>query len=82
MLTFLESRLSRFCDGIARRDFLTIGGLAFGGLALPDVLRAERQRQGCRPGHKGVILIYMPGGPPHQALYDLTRQCPKSEPRP
>jgi len=31
----------RFCDGVTRRSFLKIGGLAMGGLTLPDVLRAE-----------------------------------------
>ena len=31
----------RFCDGATRRSFLQIGGLAMGGLALPDILRAE-----------------------------------------
>jgi hypothetical protein len=32
---------SRFCDGMSRRSCLRIGGLALGGLALPEVLRAE-----------------------------------------
>ena len=33
----------RYCDGVSRRSFLKIGGLAMGGLALPDLLRAEAQ---------------------------------------
>src|SRR5437899_10076168 len=32
---------SRSCDGISRRSCLRIGGLALGGLALPQILRAE-----------------------------------------
>src|SRR5438105_5599477 len=32
---------SRFCDNMSRRSCLRIGGLALGGLALPEILRAE-----------------------------------------
>lgn len=35
----------RLCDGITRRDMLTIGALGMGGLALPDILRAPRRRR-------------------------------------
>ena len=31
----------RFCDGISRRNFLRIGSLGLGGLALPQLLQAE-----------------------------------------
>ena len=31
----------RHCDGFSRRQFMTIGALGFGGLTLPDLLRAE-----------------------------------------
>ena len=31
----------RLCDGIRRREFLKIGSLAYLGLSLPQVLRAE-----------------------------------------
>ena len=42
MLTLLGDR-QRYCDGISRRSFLNIGGLAMGGmtLGLPGLLRAE-----------------------------------------
>src|SRR5262245_55250619 len=45
MTTMLTIRggASRFCDGVTRREFLKIGGLALGGLALTDVLAAEAQ---------------------------------------
>jgi hypothetical protein len=42
MLTILGRRL-RLCDNLSRRAFLQIGGLAMGGLALPQVLRAQSQ---------------------------------------
>src|SRR5436190_14215210 len=61
MLTILGSRNSRgFCDKLGRRDFLTIGGMALGGLALPDLLRAESQ-PGAR-SHKAIINVFLPGG--------------------
>jgi hypothetical protein len=64
-----------FCDGKTRRDFLKIGGLAMGGLALPDLLRAEAQQNG-KPGHKAVIMVFLPGGPSHQDIFDLKPDAP------
>jgi hypothetical protein len=64
-----------FCDGKTRRDFLKIGGLAMGGLSLPALLRAETAG-GRRPGHKAVIMVFLPGGPSHQDIFDLKPQAP------
>ena len=79
MLTILGPRSSgsssRFCDGVSRRSFLKIGGLAMGGMALPDVLKAE-QATGKQGGHKGVIMIFLPGGPPHQDMWDVKMDAP------
>src|SRR3954467_14444673 len=66
---------SKFCDGVSRRNFLKIGALGLGGLALPDLLRAE-SNVGLRKGHKAVIMIYLPGGPSHQDMYDLKMDAP------
>ena len=66
---------SRFCDGLSRRNFLRIGALGMGGLALPDLLRAETA-SGLRSGNKAVIMIYLPGGPPHQDSFDLKPDAP------
>ncbi len=73
------SRTDRFCDGVSRRSFLKIGGLALGGLSLPQLLQAESGRApGSRkPGsEKSVIMIYLPGGPPHQDMFDLKMDAP------
>jgi hypothetical protein len=43
MLTFSGQSSGRFCDGQSRRDFLRVGGLAMGGLSLPDLLKAEAE---------------------------------------
>ncbi len=65
----------RLCDRLPRRDFLTIGALAAGGLTLPRLLRAEAQ-VGVRSSHKSVIMIYLTGGPPHQDMVDLKPDAP------
>ncbi len=75
MLTILGKTTGPFCDGVSRRDFLRIGGLAMGGLALPQILQAE-QLSGIRRSHKAVIMIYMAGAPPHQDMYDLKMDAP------
>jgi hypothetical protein len=74
MLTIPGKRL-RLCDRIARRDFIRIGGLALGGLSLPQILRAEAAA-GVRRSHKAVIMVYLNGGPPHQDMFDLKPEAP------
>jgi hypothetical protein len=75
MLKIQGRSTSQTCDGIKRRDFLRIGGLGMGGLALPQLLQAESQA-GIRSSHKAVIMIYMAGAPGHQDLYDLKPDAP------
>lgn len=74
MLKILGSG-SRFCDGLTRRSFLQIGALGMGGLALPDLLRAEAANGGGNP-RKGIIMILLPGGPSHIDMYDLKPEAP------
>jgi Protein of unknown function (DUF1501) len=65
----------QLCDQFTRRDMLKIGALGFGGLTLPDLLRAEAAA-GIRKSHKSVIMIYLVGAPPHQDMYDLKPDAP------
>ncbi len=74
MLDVLGSR-QRFCDGVSRRAFLRIGGLALGGLTLPQLLRAEAA-SGVGRSHKAVIMVFLSGGPPHQDMFDLKMDAP------
>src|SRR3954467_2741180 len=74
MLT-IHGPSSKFCDGVSRRNFLKIGALGLGGLALPDLLRAEAAT-GIRKSHKAIIMIYLPGGPPHQDTFDIKVDAP------
>jgi len=64
----------RFCDGVSRRSFLQIGGLAVGGLTLPEILRAE-QKSGTS-SNKSVIMVYLSGGISHQDTFDLKTEAP------
>jgi hypothetical protein len=77
MLTILGPRdpKSRFCDGVSRRDFLRIGGMVMGGLSLPQLLAAEAEA-GIGKSHKAIINIFLPGGPPHQDMWDIKVDAP------
>jgi hypothetical protein len=75
MLTIWGQR-HRFCDQVSRRNFLKIGGLSMGGIALPQLLRAEAA-SGQRPSHKAIIMIFLPGGPSHQDIFDLKMNAPQ-----
>lgn len=75
MLSIQGKPDNRLCDGMTRRDALRIGGMAFGGLTLPQLLQLE-SHAGQRSSHKSVIMIYLCGGPPHQDMYDIKVDAP------
>ncbi|MFO0907956.1 MAG: DUF1501 domain-containing protein [Isosphaeraceae bacterium] len=80
----LVGRPSRTCAGVTRRTLLRAGVLGLGGLALPDLLRAEstsaasRSAAGPRPaqGDRSVILVWLDGGPPQHETYDPKPDAP------
>jgi hypothetical protein len=74
MLTIYGPK-QRFCDGVSRRNFLKIGALGLGGLSMSQILRAEAQA-GIGKSHKAVIMIFLPGGPSHQDMFDLKTDAP------
>ena len=88
MLNFIGKPQRTFCDGISRRNFLRVGGLALGGMSLPQMLQAEALTQLAKGqltqgqpvtksmSHKGVIMIYLAGGPPHQDMFDMKPNAP------
>jgi Protein of unknown function (DUF1501) len=75
MLSISGKARAAFCDGVSRRDFLKVGGLAMGGLALPQLLQAEASA-GITGSHKAVIMVFLAGGPPHQDMFDLKMDAP------
>lgn len=74
MLTIYGPK-QRFCDGLSRRNFLKIGGLGLGGLSLSQLLKAEAG-SGVGRSHKAVIMVFLPGGPSHQDMFDLKTDAP------
>jgi len=76
----LPGQRHRYCDGIARRSFLQIGGLAcVGGLTMADIAQAETAAalEGRKLPWKSVIMVYLAGGLPHQDTFDLKPEAPK-----
>ena len=69
MLTITGDRYQS-CDGLQRRDFLKIGALGMGGMALPDLLRLEA-KDGKKSSSKALINVHLSGGPSHQDMWDL-----------
>ena len=76
MLSLFGPARTGYCDGVTRRDFLRMGGLALGGLSLPGLLRAE-SNAGVGRSHKAVIMVFLAGGPPHQDMFDLKPDAPE-----
>lgn len=67
------------CPGpMSRRSFLEIGSSAIGGLALADLLRLRAEASPVSGGETdtAVILVWLPGGPPHMETYDMKPDAP------
>src|ERR1700733_6953822 len=77
MLTIFGQK-TRYCDGVSRRGFLTIGALGLGAAALnlTDIFRAEARAGTTSNQHKAVINIFLGGGPPHQDMWDIKTEAP------
>jgi hypothetical protein len=69
---------SRYCDGLSRRSFLTLGVSGMASLGLPQLLRAREQSadDGRPTRDTAVILLWLDGGPSHMDLYDLKPDAP------
>jgi hypothetical protein len=78
MLTFLSGRTYRDCEGATRRDFLRVGTLGAGALALPQLLRAksEAKTSGRAINDKSVIWVWLAGGPTHVETFDPKMTAP------
>ena len=70
---------ARYCDGLARRDFLQLGVAGMAAVGLPDLLRAKEQSATPATGTKStsVILIWLDGGPSHMDMYDMKPDAPE-----
>ncbi len=72
----VPSRNHVFCGGLSRREFLRVGGVGVGGLALADLLRLEAHSGTETRRPKSVIYVVLNGGPSHIDLWDLKPQAP------
>lgn len=65
---------ARLCDGVTRRELLRVGGLSlFGGMTLPNLLRAGQTPRGKA---RSVIVFNLLGGPSHQDMFDMKPDAP------
>jgi hypothetical protein len=66
------------CEGNTRRDFLKIGALGTGALALPDLLRARSHAasQGRPVKNTSVVWLWLSGGPTHVETFDPKMTAP------
>src|SRR5690606_22899967 len=71
-------RSHRDCDGVRRRDFLTVGSLSFGGLSLSGLLaaRAQAQSQQLPTRDTSVVWLWLGGGPTHVETFDPKMTAP------
>src|SRR5579864_2559863 len=74
------SRSARFCDGMARRDFLRLGTAGvFGlGLTLPELLarQARAAESGKATKDVSLIFLFLHGGMSHMDSWDLKPDAP------
>ena len=78
MLRVLGER-RRACDGVTRREAISVGGLGlFGGVSLPTLLHARQQQTELRQRAKSVVLTRLFGGPPHMDMFDLKPRAPSN----
>ena len=70
--------LSAFDKRLPRRDFLSVGSLALGGLSLPWLLSAKAAlEQTSRPvTDKAVIFLFLHGGPSQIETFDPKMSAP------
>src|SRR5262245_41720011 len=64
------------CDGITRRDFLSVGALGLFGLGLEELLSRPAAAAGAGGQAKSLILIWLQGGPSHLDMWDLKPEAP------
>ena len=78
MFTFSAQRRARDCDGWTRRDFLRVGALGSGALALPALLEARAQAAAIGSSVKdtSVVWLWLAGGPTHIETFDPNMDAP------
>lgn len=78
MLNIFGRSTTRNCEGTSRRDFLKVGSLGMGALALPDLLRARAAAKDAGQSVKdtSVVWLWLGGGPTHVETFDPKMTAP------
>ena len=74
MLTLLAHRRRTTCDRASRRDFLKVGALGAGSLALPGLLRARAESGSTK--QTSVVWLWLSGGPSQIETFDPKPDAP------
>ncbi len=69
------SHSPRYCDGLSRRSFLSLGVAGMASVALPGILKAKEASSAKKD--TACILIWLDGGPGHMDMYDMKPDAPK-----
>ncbi|MBY0526040.1 MAG: DUF1501 domain-containing protein [Gemmataceae bacterium] len=81
----IPQRAGRLCDGsMTRRELLQVGGCGLLGLSLPSFFAQQaKANEAPKTGGKGwgktkgVIFVFLQGGPPHLDLWDPKPEAPE-----
>lgn len=78
VLNFLFDRTHGTCAASSRRDFLKVGALGAGALALPELLRARAAAAATGTPIKdtSVVWLWLGGGPSHVETFDPKMTAP------
>src|SRR6266436_8589073 len=78
MLNITGRSTFRNCEGTSRRDFLKVGSLGLGALALPDLLRARAtaKDEGRSVKDTSVVWLWLGGGPTQVETFDPKMTAP------
>lgn len=77
MFKVLFGKKQRNCAGIARRDFLQVGGLGFGGLTLANLMASRVSAEaGASSSETSVVWLWLNGGPTHIETFDPKMTAP------
>lgn len=78
MLKFQALQNTSTCDGMRRRDFLTVGSLGAAGVTLPMLLRsrAGAAEAGVTTPNTSVVWVWLGGGATHVETFDPKMSAP------
>lgn len=66
----------RYCDGLSRRSFLSLGVAGMASVALPQLFQARAASAESAKKNTACILIWLDGGPGHMDMYDMKPEAP------